>query len=149
MQNATLPSLPCLCGNLRRAARAITQLYEEALRSMGLRSSQFTILQALSQTGEVSQGKLGEVMAMDSTTLTRTLGIMLRHGWVAERPGKDRRERWLSLSAAGRAQLRRALPAWEKVQSRVRKRLGEPGWQNLFHLTTQISSQFKTEGEMS
>ncbi len=116
---------------------------------MGLRSSQFTILQALSQTGEVSQGKLGEVMAMDSTTLTRTLGIMLRHGWVAERPGKDRRERWLSLSAAGRAQLRRALPAWEKVQSRVRKRLGEPGWQNLFHLTTQISSQFKTEGEMS
>lgn len=148
MKHATLPSLPCLCGNLRRAARTLTQLYEEALRPTGLRSSQFTILQALSVAGEVSQGRLGELLAMDSTTLTRTLGIMLRHGWVAERPGKDRRERWLSLSNAGKHQLHRALPTWEKVQSRVRKRLGEPAWQNLFLITTQLSNQFTIEGEM-
>jgi len=148
MKTATLPSLPCLCGNLRRAARTLTQLYEEALRPTGLRSSQFTILQALSVAGEVSQGRLGELLAMDSTTLTRTLGIMLGHGWIVERPGEDRRERWLRLSSAGKARLQRALPAWEKVQSSVRRRIGEPAWQNLFLITTQISNQFTTEGEM-
>ncbi len=71
-----LPNLPCMCASFRRASRALTQLYDEALRPVGLRATQFTILQALSLTGEVSQGELAQILAMDSTTLTRTLRIM-------------------------------------------------------------------------
>ena len=89
-----------MCSSVRRASRALTQLYEQALRPLGLRSTQFTILQVLSRAGEVSQGHLGEKLAMDSTTLTRTLDIMLRQGWVAERRGEDRRQRWLRLAKA-------------------------------------------------
>src|SRR5438067_4878742 len=96
-----LPILPCMCGNFRRTSRAMTQLYEDALRPLGLRATQFTILQVLSRAGEVSQGQLGEMLAMDSTSLTRTLGIMRREGWVAERRGEDRRQRWLRLAKAG------------------------------------------------
>src|SRR5712691_12742993 len=73
-----LPVVPCMCARFRRASRALTQLYDEALRPLGLRATQFTILQALSLAGEVSQGHLGEMLAMDSTTLTRTLEIMAR-----------------------------------------------------------------------
>lgn len=69
----SLPT-PCMCATLRRASRALTQLYDEALRPLGLRATQFTVLQALSFTGEVSQGELGQLLAMDSTTLTRTWG---------------------------------------------------------------------------
>ena len=72
---------------MRRASRALTQLYEDSLRPLGLRGSQFTILQTLSLAGEVSQGELGQMLAMDSTTLTRTLAIMSRRGWVARRLG--------------------------------------------------------------
>src|SRR5260370_34327720 len=116
-----LPNLPCMCASFRRASRALTQLYEEALRPLGLRATQFTILQALSLAGEVSQGKLGEMLAMDSTSLTRTLAIMQREGWISERRGRpnadrpkeDRRQRWLCLAKAGQAQLNRALPVWE------------------------------------
>ena len=79
----------------------------------------------LSRAGEVSQGHLGEKLAMDSTTLTRTLDIMLRQGWVAERRGEDRRQRWLRLAKAGRAELDRALPVWEKVQTQLKCELGE------------------------
>ena len=68
-----LPNLPCMCSSIRRASRALTQMYEQALRPLGLRSSQFTILQVLSRAGEVLQGQLGEMLAMDSTTLTRTV----------------------------------------------------------------------------
>ncbi len=107
-----------MCGSLRRTARALTQLYEQALRPLGLRSTQFTVLQVLSRAGEVSQGQLGEMLAMDSTTLTRTLEIMSRQGWITERRGEDRRERWLRLAKGGETQLNRALPVWEKVQSR-------------------------------
>src|SRR5580692_3190409 len=114
-----IPELPCLCANFRRTVRALTQLYEEALRPLGLRGTQFTILQVLSLAGEVSQGQLGEILAMDSTTLTRTLKIMVRHTWIEDRRGEDRRERLLRLAKAGDIQLRRALPVWEKVQLRL------------------------------
>ena len=131
--------LPCLCSNVRRTARAMTQLYEEALRPLGLRSSQFTILQVLERTGEIAQGRLSEILAIDSTTLTRTLAIMLREGWVAERRGEDRRERWLRLSKTGEARMKRAVPAWERVQARVRRQLGDEKWKELFQLTTLLT----------
>ncbi len=137
--NRKLPTLPCMCSSVRRASRALTQLYEDALRPLGLRSTQFTILQMLSLAGEVSQGQLGGMLAMDSTSLTRTLEIMRRHGWVAERRGEDRRERWLRLAKSGETELTRALPAWEKVQSRLRRQLGDQAWKDLFQLTNQIT----------
>jgi DNA-binding MarR family transcriptional regulator len=135
-----------MCGSFRRTSRALTQLYENALRPLGLRSTQFTILQVLSRAGEVSQGQLGEMLAMDSTTLTRTLEIMSRHGWIAERRGADRRERWLRLSKGGETELSRALPVWEKVQSSLRRQLGDQAWNNLLQLTHQATYVVTTQG---
>jgi len=130
-----------LSASFRRATRALTQHYEEALRPLGLKGTQFTLLQALSLTGEVSQGKLGEILAIDSTTLTRTLAIMVRQGWIVSRPGKDRRERLLSLSKAGRAGYKRALPHWEKVQEELRAQFGDQRWNELMNLTNQVTAK--------
>jgi DNA-binding MarR family transcriptional regulator len=140
MELANLPSLECMCAGFRRTARALTQLYEDVLRPLGLRASQFTILQVLSRAGEVSQGQLGQILAMDSTTLTRTLKIMSRKRWIEERRGKDRRERRLRLSKPGETLLKRALPEWEKVQSRLRKQIGEKEWRDLARATDQVAN---------
>lgn len=140
MNRKTLPALPCLCANFRRSARALTQLYDEAMRPAGLRGTQFTMLQALSLTGEITQGDLGEILAMDSTTLTRTLEILGRRGWVAKRQGKDRRERWLRLTPAGQTQFNAALPAWQKVQERLRRQLGHERWQAFLQLTQEVTA---------
>src|SRR5258708_13366249 len=104
MRQSLLPVLPCMCGSFRRTSRALTQLYEQALRPFGLRATQLTILQVLSLTGEVSQGQLGEMLAMDSTSLTRTLAIMGREGWATARLANDRLERWVRLSSSGQLQ---------------------------------------------
>jgi DNA-binding MarR family transcriptional regulator len=128
-----------MCANLRRASRALTQLYEDALRPQGLRATQFTILQALSLAGEVTQGVLGQILAMDSTTLTRTLDIMERRDWIAKRRGKDRREWQIRLSKGGEAQLQRALPAWRSVQHRVHTQLGNEAWETLFNVTNKVT----------
>jgi DNA-binding MarR family transcriptional regulator len=142
MNERPIPVLPCMCANLRRASRALTQLYEDALRPLGLRATQFTLLQALSLTGEVAQGVLGQILAIDSTTLTRTLTVMNRRGWVAKRYGKDRRERRLYLTKSGEAHLSRATPAWEKVQAKLRRELGDKRWQDLLRLTHEAASAF-------
>ena len=146
MNQTPLPPLPCMCASLRRTSRALTQLYEQALRPLGLRATQLTILQVLSRSGEVSQGRLGEMLAMDSTSLTRTLGIMRRQGWIAERRGADRRKRWLRLAKAGEGELRRALPVWEKVQSRLHRQLGDKAWNSLLRLTHEITGMVTTQG---
>lgn len=140
MADQSLPELPCLCANLRRAARALTKTYEEHLRPLNLSSSQLTILQVLSRMGELSQGTLGGALAMDSTTLTRTLRTMAAAGWIGERRGADRREKLLALSRAGTNLLQRALPAWEKAQAHARNRVGEQRWSDLQKLLNQITA---------
>jgi DNA-binding MarR family transcriptional regulator len=144
MNKSALPKLPCACATLRRAARALTQLYEEALRPFGLRSTQFTILQALSFTGEITQGELGRILAMDSTTLTRTLEIMRRQGWITKRRGKDRREWRLQLAANGKAQFARALPAWQNIQENVKRRMGAEPWEQLMKLANDVTAEIAT-----
>src|SRR6266852_9051460 len=149
MEHSGIPKLPCMCGSLRRTSRALTQLYETALRPLGLRATQFTILQALSLAGEVTQSQLGEMLAMDSTTLTRTLQIMDREGWIAERRGEDRRERLLRLAKAGRSQFNRALPSWEKAQAQLGRQLGDKRWHALMKLTNEVTTMVTTQGGLS
>ena len=137
--DTNLPALPCLCSSFRRTARALSQVYEEVMRPTGLRITQFTILQALARTGEVKQGRLGEILVMDSTSLTRTLRIMRQQGWIAERRGEDQRERWLKLSKAGETKLKIATASWEKVQARLQAKLGEAGWKSVMQWTNQVT----------
>lgn len=147
MTESRMPELPCLCASFRRTARALTQHYEEALRPLGLRTTQLTILQALSLAGDVSQGQLGEMLAMDSTSLTRTLAIMQRESWIAVARGKDRRERRLRLSLRGEMKLKRAQPVWNEVQALLRRKLGEQAWKDLLQVTQRVADMVKLEGD--
>ena len=123
------PPLPCACANLRRATRAVTQLYDAALRPSGLRITQFTLLQVLQRTGEpMTQGALGEVLALDSTTLSRTLRPLEQARWIQRVKGSDARERRIELAPQGRRVLERAIPVWERVQRRLRANLGQRDW---------------------
>ncbi len=127
----SLQPLPCACATLRRAARAVTQLYDAELRPAGLRSTQFTLLQALASTEPKTQGWLGHVLALDSTTLTRALKLLSNQGWVSSEAGEDRRERYWRLTAKGRRQLEQATPHWERAQRRLGKALKRPAWKEL------------------
>lgn len=147
MSTSTIPALPCLCASMRRAARALTQLYEEELRPIGLRGSQFTILQVLHLMGKTTQGDLGRALAMDSTTLTRTLAIMQRQGWIQKQRGTDRREWRFRLSKSGEALLKRALPRWEAAQSRLRHQLGAGQWAELMKISDGLTAALTKQGE--
>jgi DNA-binding MarR family transcriptional regulator len=136
---SALPPLPCACASLRRASRALTQLYDEAVRPYGLRVTQFTVLQVLDRVGEIGQGRLGEILAMDSTSLSRTLRLLEQSAWIGVSPGEDRRERRIRLTAKGRDQLARAVPAWSEVQRRLQTVLGRPRWTNLFGVLDQVT----------
>ena len=126
-----VPALPCACASLRRAARAVTQLYDTHLRPTGLSTPQFTLLQLLETAGPLTQGRLGRLLALDTTTLSRTLRPLEAKRWISRRAGEDRRERRIELTTAGRTHLQRAAPAWEAAQRRLRSRVGEAQWARL------------------
>jgi DNA-binding MarR family transcriptional regulator len=140
MTRSTAPVLPCMCASLRRASRTITQVYEQALIPAGLSATQFTIMQTLSLAGEVTQGELARILAMDSTTLTRTLAVMSRSGWIAKKRGQDRREWRMRVSGAGEARFQQALPHWQKAQTHVRRQLGKELSDRLMKLTQETAN---------
>jgi DNA-binding MarR family transcriptional regulator len=128
---ATFVRLPCVCANLRRTTRLVTQLYERSLRSAGVTAPQFTLLQALKLAPGISQKKLAELLGTDSTTLTRTLALLRKRGWLSANPGADRRALRLGLTKAGENEYERALPFWQSAQKRLKQALGEPNWNHL------------------
>src|SRR5258707_10632763 len=119
---------PCLCNALRQASRAVSRLYDEELRSVGLRITQFSLLGHLRLAGEVRQRDLGGLTSLDETTLTRNLRPLIDSGWVAIGTGEDRREKLVRLTEAGTAKLQQARPAWERAQKRMRSRLPGSAW---------------------
>jgi len=131
--------LPCACQNLRRLTRVVTRIYDQELRTAGVEIAQFGLLTALAAVGEANQKRLSAGFAMDSTTLTRTLGLLRKQGWVRAIRGKDRRERLFSLTAVGKRQLAMAQPHWERAERRLRKELGEAAWKNMREMVTGLT----------
>jgi DNA-binding MarR family transcriptional regulator len=116
----------CTCFSLRKATRAVTQLYDEALRPTGLRSTQFSLLTLLEAAGPLPMTRLADEAVMDRTTLSRNLEVLEREGLVRIRPGADARVREVELTRAGSARLEDALPRWEQAQRAIARSLG-PG----------------------
>jgi DNA-binding MarR family transcriptional regulator len=131
--------LPCACQNLRRLTRIVTRIYDQELRKASLEITQFSLLTALAATGETNQKRLSAGLAMDSTTLTRTLGLIRKQGWVRVRRGKDRRERLFGLTRAGKSQLAEAQPYWERAEHRLRQELGDAGWKNMREMVSRMT----------
>jgi DNA-binding MarR family transcriptional regulator len=116
----------CACYNLRRAARAVTRLYDDFLRPTGLRATQISLLMAAKLRGPVTLGKLAEMTVTERTTLTRNLTVLEKKRFIRIDPGKsDHRERQVSLTRLGEETLLVVIPIWEKVQSHIEKGLGE------------------------
>ncbi len=114
----------CTCGRLRRATRALTQLYDDVMAPSGLRVTQFSLLRTLAREGTSRMSDLASAMLLDRTALSRTLDPLYERGLVAVSAGRDARTREISLTSAGTKALRAAEPHWRRAQAQVAKRIG-------------------------
>jgi DNA-binding MarR family transcriptional regulator len=120
----TDPPGRCTCGALRRATRALTQLYDDLMLPSGLRVTQFSLLRTLDRLGPAPLTRLADAAMLDRTALSRTLDPLVERGWVAIAPGRDARTREVTLTAHGRKALRAAYPHWIRAQEQVAVRMG-------------------------
>ena len=114
----------CVSFALRKAARSVTRRYDAALRSSGLKSTQFNLLVALDATGATTTSALARMIAIERTTLHRNLALLAKKGWVGVEPGEDGRSRKVSITPRGRQAAFKALPAWRRMQRELAEALG-------------------------
>lgn len=115
----------CLCVRVQRTARALARHFDDALRDCGLTHGQFSLLTALDQDEPPTIGAVASALAMDRTTLTANLKPLARRGLVKVATDKaDRRSRRLIITAAGRATLKAAFPAWKTAHAALDATLG-------------------------
>ena len=134
----------CTCFSLRKAARVVTQLFDEMMAPSGLLVTQFTILGVVAGIKESTMNQLAQYLVMDRTTLTRNLKPLEREGLIQINPGLDKRTRLISLTQKGVRSLENAIPFWEQAQASVVSQLGQEYWETLMsqlsHTTAKLSS---------
>lgn len=132
----------CLCLQVRKTARKITQWYDECLQPSGLRSTQFNLLVAIALAQAVPLTRLAEVLVLDRTTLARNLKPLESQGLVVIEPGEDKRVHLIRATERGHQLLEQSLPYWRKAQDEVLARLGQTQWDalraDLSSLETQV-----------
>ena len=128
MTRRAAPLSPCVCNTLRMATRVVTQLYDDVLRPSGLRVTQFSTLAAIARLEEANLRQLEDALAIDQTTLTRSLKLLERNGAIDRVPHPDGRIKAMTLTSKGRKALEAARPLWARAQDRVLRELGTTAW---------------------
>src|SRR5262245_14462889 len=117
----------CIAVRLRLLNRVVTNLYDDALRPLGLKVSQLNILVVAAKLGLTQPAKVCDILQLDTSTLSRNVERMRARGWLEVVPGEDARTQPFRLTVQGKRLLEQAVPAWEEAQGKAAELLGEDG----------------------
>jgi DNA-binding MarR family transcriptional regulator len=130
------------CAGLRRATRAVTHLYDLVLAPTGLKSTQFILLHAIYERGEIAQWSLASEYGVGDDTLSRRLGVLRKAGLIAFRVGREHPgEKIYRLTELGMATFLDILPVWERAQKRLQTVMGAAQWEQLLKLVKVVAEE--------
>jgi DNA-binding MarR family transcriptional regulator len=117
----------CLAVRARLISRALTSLYDGALDSHGVTIAQVGLLAALGKAGPCPPSKLGEVLQLERSTVSRNVNLLLNHGWIEALSSDAKGIREVALTRAGRAKIDSVMPQWRQAQQQATRLLGTTG----------------------
>ncbi|MBX9791015.1 MAG: MarR family winged helix-turn-helix transcriptional regulator [Pirellulales bacterium] len=115
----------CVAVRLRMLNRIVTNIYDDALRTLDLKVSQMNILVAAAKMGTARPVDVCEHLHLDVSTLSRNVERMKARGWLEVVPDEDGRSQPFRLTPQGRKLLEKAIPCWSEAQQQVKKALGD------------------------
>src|SRR5881392_601928 len=115
----------CVAVRLCMLNRVVTNIYDDALRSLDLKVSQMNILVAAAKMGTARPIEVCEHLHLDVSTLSRNVERMKVRGWLEVVPDEDGRSQPFQLTPQGRKLLEKAVPAWSEAQQQVTRILGD------------------------
>jgi len=138
VRDLRIAGLTCIALNLKRTARVVSAIYDDAVRSAGLRSTQFAILATIGHNPEVSITQLSEWIDADRTTAQRSLEILGKRGWIVAKKAHTGNLRQLALTPSGEKKLAEAYELWEETQNRMTEAIGHRAARTLLHDLSQV-----------
>ncbi len=123
--------LDCMCYEFRKTARVVINFYDDALKGADLKSNQFLILVAVAFMKSTNFKTLAEFLGIDQSTLARNLVTVEKQNFVAVKPGKNRREKIITLSRKGKKKLVSTFPLWQKAQANLVEGIGADRWHKM------------------
>lgn len=123
--------LDCMCYEFRKTARVVINFYDDALKGADLKSNQFLILVAVAFMKSTNFKTLAEFLGIDQSTLARNLVTVEKQNFVAVKPGKNRREKIITLSRKGKQKLVSTFPLWQKAQANLVEGIGADRWHKM------------------
>ncbi|MGW2054337.1 MarR family winged helix-turn-helix transcriptional regulator [Streptomyces sp. NPDC001840] len=117
----------CLAVRVRLIGRALTSLYDGALDGHGLTIAQVNLLAALGKVGPCPPSKLGDVLQLERSTVSRNLNLLLNHDWIEVLSSDAKGIREVALTRAGRAKIESVMPEWREAQQQAARLLGTRG----------------------
>ena len=139
--------LDCLCYEFRKTSRVVINFYDDALKSADLKSNQFLILVAVATMKSTNFKTLAEFLGIDQSTLARNLVTVEKQGLVTVKPGKNRREKIITLSRKGKRKFASAFPLWQKAQKNLLDKVGLDRWHKLKAEMDEVASAAASERE--
>ena len=128
----------CTGARVRRASRALTHLYDEALLPTGLRLTQYSLLRNVERMGPVRISALAEALLIERTALSRNLEPLVTRHLIAITPGEDARTREVVITDAGRQSLSHAIACWMHAQAEVERHFGSERLATLHQLLHEL-----------
>jgi len=127
--NSTIDAIArnCIAVRVRLLNRVVTNLYDDALRPLGLKVSQLNILVVAAKLGLARPAKVCELLQLDASTLSRNVEKMRAKGWLETAPADDARTQPFRVTSKGLKLIERAAPAWEQAQRQAKELLGGEG----------------------
>jgi DNA-binding MarR family transcriptional regulator len=151
MDQATTPidtiAQTCIAVRLRLLNRVVTNLYDDALRPLGLKVSQLNILIVTARLGLARPAQVCDILQLDTSTLSHNIKRMITRDkpWLEVVPEEDARTQPFRLTEQGRRLIEKAVPAWEEAQRQATELLGDEGIALLDRAATKLR-QNKAEG---
>jgi len=130
--------LGCLCGNLRMAARALTNVYDMHLERCGLTANQLAVLWCVLASEPAAMSDISRSVVMDKTTVSRNIASLARRDLVRYGAARDSRRKLVVTTASGRRHFVRAMPAWQAAQSQVARTIGRGNFSALVKQSKEV-----------
>jgi DNA-binding MarR family transcriptional regulator len=132
-RHPTIPAVSKTDDNIlartRRLSKAVTEIYDDRLRSFGISAVQFSLLDTIARMQPTTRADVARRQELDKSTLTRDLKLIFSHRWVEEiREGGNGRTKPIALTKAGKQLLIDAEAAWRSAQDEVAELLCRHGF---------------------
>lgn len=134
----------CAALHSRVFSRLITRHYNSRLADLGLRITQFTVLNAIKVSPPESIHQLAETLGMERTSLQRTVDMLINKGLVQSEPSGHKRSLGLTLTPRGEELYQQAVQRWLQAHEEFTQLVGQDNWDTVAGQLHRLSKQVKT-----